>query len=87
MKVGDNGFGYEPESHYATLIVADSNGGFKKQTYPSVEPALYTEFYKLFAKALQGKGKVPVQPKDAAQVLKIIELAQESSETGKRVMW
>jgi len=48
---------------------------------------LYQEYYRLLALALQGKGEVPVKPEDAAEVLKIIELAVESSKTGKKMPW
>ena len=60
---------------------------FKREKYPSVKPTLYVEYYRLFVLALQGKGEVPVKPEDAADVLRIIELAQESSKTGRTMSW
>lgn len=48
---------------------------------------MYVEFYRLLANALQGEGKVPVEPEDAADVLRIIEMALESSRTGRTVVW
>jgi predicted dehydrogenase len=51
--------------------------------YPTVEPPTYAEFYRKFARALAGEGKVPVDAKAAAGVIRLIELAKESSKTGK----
>jgi predicted dehydrogenase len=51
--------------------------------YPTVEPPTYAEFYRKFARALAGEGKVPVDAKVAADVIRLIELAKESSKTGK----
>lgn len=39
------------------------------------------------AKALNGEGNVPVSANEAADVLKIIEMAQESSTTGNAIAW
>lgn len=39
------------------------------------------------AKALQGEGEVPVSADEAADVLRVIEMAMESSETGRVVAW
>lgn len=76
----------DPESHYGTLTLAEGDK-FKKQTYTSVEPTTYVEYYRILAKALQGQGEVPVKGEDAADVLRIIEMVQESSETGKTLEW
>ena len=74
-------------SHYEGTVSLAEGSGFKKRTYPSVEPTLYLEYYKLLAKALKGQGQVPVNPEDAANVLRIIEMAQESSRTGQAIRW
>ena len=39
------------------------------------------EYYRVFAKALEGKGEVPVAAEDASKVIKLIEMAKESSRT------
>ena len=72
---------------YAGTLSLAEGSGFKSQPYPSVKPTLYLEFYKIFAKALEGQGKVPVQPEEAADVLRMIEMAQESSRTGQKIRW
>jgi len=69
-----------------SVTLAEGNG-FTKQTYPSVKPTLYVEYYKILAKALNGQGNVPVKPEDASNVLRIIEMAQESSRTGRTLDW
>lgn len=76
----------DPESNYGTLTVPDG-ANFKKTIYPSVEPKTYVEYYRILAKALQGQGGVPVTGGDATDVLKIIEMVQESSDTGKTLKW
>jgi len=48
---------------------------------------LYVEYYKILARALNGQGDVPVNIEDAANVLRIIEMAQESSKTGRTLDW
>ena len=53
------------------------------ETYPTVEPATYAAFYTGFAKALAGQGELPVKAVEAMDVIRLIELARESSQTGK----
>ena len=55
----------------------------RSRVFPTVEPATYAEFYKRLATALAGKGDVPVNASDASIVIKLIELARESSQTGR----
>lgn len=64
-------------------VTVQKDGKFERKTYPTVAPATYVEYYRIFAKALQGQGEVPVKAEEAADVLRIIELAQESSRTGR----
>lgn len=73
--------------YLGTLILPSSGGKFSEQPYPSVEPATYVEYYRVLAKALQGQGKVPTSAEEAADVLRIIEMAQESSDTGNTILW
>ena len=40
-------------------------------------------FYSMFAKALAGQGDVPVKAEGASAVIRLIELARESSQSGK----
>lgn len=81
---GDDAFGVEPESHHGTLTTIES-GVPKRNSFPTVDPTTYVEFYWLFAQALQGDGGVPVKPEDARDVLRIIEAALQSSREGRTV--
>jgi scyllo-inositol 2-dehydrogenase (NADP+) len=49
------------------------------------EPGNYLEFYELVARALSDGGSVPVDPADALDGLRIIDLARESSRSGRRL--
>ena len=54
-----------------------------KEIVPTVEPPTYTEFYRKFVRALGGEGQLPVSGEEASQVIRLIELARESSQTGR----
>lgn len=64
------------ESEKATPVV---------QKYPTVAPATYVEYYRIFAKAIRGEGEVPVKAEEARDVLHIIDLAKQSSREGRTV--
>ncbi len=53
------------------------------QTFPTVEPATYAEFYRRMARAMGGNGDVPVKPEEASAVIRLVELARESSRIGR----
>lgn len=53
------------------------------QVASTVDPPTWTEYYRGFARALAGQGDVPVRAEDAANVIRLVELARESSKTGK----
>ncbi|KAK8189443.1 hypothetical protein IWZ00DRAFT_321097 [Phyllosticta capitalensis] len=72
--------GREPPSNYALTLVKDGNIGKEPV---AVEPKTYLEYYRIFAEALDGRGDVPVRPEEAAGVIRLIELAMESSRTGR----
>ncbi|EON69750.1 hypothetical protein W97_09013 [Coniosporium apollinis CBS 100218] len=78
LRPGDEGFGVEPESRWGTLTTA-REGKCVSETHPTVEPATYVEYYRVLAKALAGKGPVPVDPEQNAQLIRLVELAIESS--------
>lgn len=48
-----------------------------------MEPPTYTEYYRKLVRALDGQGDLPASGDEAAQVIRLIELARESSATGK----
>ncbi|KAF9891024.1 hypothetical protein FE257_005281 [Aspergillus nanangensis] len=82
MKPADNGYGREPSDRYGSLTTI-KNGQPVKEVYPTVEPPTYTEYYRKFARALAGEGDVPASGAEARDVIRLIELAQESSHLGK----
>lgn len=87
-KYGSDGFGVEPASSHGKLTVAGADGQFTTETVPSIEPPpTYVEYYRTLGQALRGQGEVPVSGDDAADVLKIIELAQASSDSGNAQKW
>ncbi|KAK8154345.1 putative NAD binding Rossmann fold oxidoreductase [Phyllosticta citrichinensis] len=72
--------GREPSSNYNLTLVKDGNIGKEPV---AVVPKTYLEYYRILADALDGKGDVPVKAEQAASVIRLIELAKESSRTGK----
>ena len=53
------------------------------KTFPTVESATYAEFYRRLAQTVAGSGEVPVKAEDASAVIRLVELARESSRTGR----
>lgn len=83
-KPGETGFGVEPKEKHGTLTVV--NGiNISEEIYPTVEPVTYQAFYTKLAKALAGQGEVPVEPEGSAAVIRLIELAKQSSKEGRTV--
>ncbi|EME86229.1 uncharacterized protein MYCFIDRAFT_72273 [Pseudocercospora fijiensis CIRAD86] len=79
-------FGVDPESHYGTLITVENEKATPVvKKYPTIKPATYVEYYRIFAKAIRGDGEVPVKAEEARDVLQIIELAMLSSKEGRTV--
>lgn len=59
------------------------NGKPVKEIVPTVEPPTYTEYYRKLVRALGGEGDLPASGAEASQVIRLIELARESSATGR----
>lgn len=59
------------------------NGKPVKEVIPTVEPPTYTEYFRKFARALAGEGDLPASAAEARDVIRLIELAKESSKTGR----
>ena len=78
----EQGFGMEPKDRYGVLTTA-SGGTMASEIVPTVEPATYAEFYRKFARALSAGAEVPVKPETVSGVMRLIELARESSRTGR----
>lgn len=59
------------------------NGKPVKEITPTVEPPTWTEYYRKLARALAGQGDLPASGEEASKVIRLIELAKESSKLGK----
>ncbi|EAL91896.1 hypothetical protein KXX16_009345 [Aspergillus fumigatus] len=84
MRPGDNGYAREPSDRYGTLTTIQ-DGKPVAEIFPTVEPPTYTEYYRKFARALAGEGDLPASGAEAAKVIRLIELAKESSKLGKTI--
>ncbi|KAI9673253.1 MAG: hypothetical protein M1829_004318 [Trizodia sp. TS-e1964] len=80
MRPGDEGFGIEPQKNHGVLTTTQNDGSLRSSTYPTDVPATYVEFYRILSAAMSGKGRVPVRAEEARDVIRLIELAKESSE-------
>jgi predicted dehydrogenase len=81
---GDKGYGIEKEDHAALLSVDAGGGIIRTEIYETVKPATYVEYYRRLARALQGEvTMVPVSGEDAVGVIRLVELARESSRLGR----
>lgn len=81
----DKSYGFEPKARYGVLHKFDSGSGkISTEVVPTVEPPTYAEFYRKLARTIKGdKKQIPVDPKVAAGVIRLVELARESSKLGK----
>lgn len=84
LKPGDHGYGIESEDHHGVLNLDQGNGKIVSEVAPTVEPPTYTAYYSRLAAALNGDvSKIPVSPEDAVNVIRLVELARESSRLGQ----
>lgn len=74
-------FGVEDEKSWGVLTDGATQ---KARTVPS-ERGAWVNFYKQLRTAIETGGSPPVDPRDAARVIALLEAAMQSSETGKRV--
>ncbi|KAI9728099.1 MAG: hypothetical protein M1834_007815 [Cirrosporium novae-zelandiae] len=79
---GSKNFGVEKPERYG-IVTVNTGNGFIERDEPTVSPETYAAFYKKLLLALEGKGPVPVDPKDGRDVIRLVELAHESSRLGK----
>jgi predicted dehydrogenase len=70
-------WGREPKKNWGVLTTPDGDG-FKRQSIPG-EACDYRDFYKNLRDALRGRAELAVSPQWAVNVMKILELARESS--------
>ncbi|KAI5304954.1 hypothetical protein KEM56_005632 [Ascosphaera pollenicola] len=79
----DPSYGIEPEDRHGVLTSCE-DGKITGSVYPTINPPPnFTSFYAGIAKALAGEAEVPVKPEDASAVIRLIELAQQSSKEGR----
>jgi predicted dehydrogenase len=83
MGLEDKRYAVEGEESWGQLTRME-DGNVIRTRVETVAPATYAEFYKRLAKAMKGdKDLVPVDPEQAALVIRLLELARESSRTGR----
>jgi len=84
VKVGDERYGVEEEGCYGTLCLVKEGGQVVREVVPTVRPQTYLEYYRRLARALEGDvEQIPVTPEQAVAVIRLVELARESSRLGK----
>ena len=77
MRPGDPSFGDEPEARWGRLYRPDGS----VDQVPT-EQGRYLTFYELLRDAVRGQGRVPVEPVDSLQTLRVIEAAERAAATG-----
>jgi predicted dehydrogenase len=96
LKPLDKGFGVEPEFMYGTLTtVKEFDPKVQKLDEPSgryvgklpTTPARWMGYYENIAAAIRGEAELEVKPTQSRNVLRLVELARESHETGRTVEW
>ncbi|KAH8702452.1 putative NAD binding Rossmann fold oxidoreductase [Talaromyces proteolyticus] len=79
---GNSVYGLEPSDRYGVLTTIQNDQPVA-ETVPTVEGPTWVEYYRKLARALSGEGDLPASGAEASQVIRLIELAQESSKQGK----
>ncbi|MCU5394783.1 oxidoreductase [Bacillus toyonensis] len=77
MKPGDIGYGVDAEENFATLETEETLNRI------STEVGCYDMYYKGVRDSILNGEKLPVTAQDGLNVIKLIQLAVESSETGR----
>ncbi|KJX97270.1 NAD binding Rossmann fold oxidoreductase like protein [Zymoseptoria brevis] len=95
LQADDAKFGVEPESYHGYLsTIHDFNG--RPPTHDSTKrfegcvPSLkgsYMDYYRDVVSAIRGEKELVVKPEEARDVIRCIELANESAEKGVTVAW
>ncbi|KAI5290984.1 hypothetical protein KEM54_006811 [Ascosphaera aggregata] len=86
MSPSDPAYGVEPEDRHGVLTHF-KDGKITGSVYPTINPPpKFTTFYAGIAKALAGEAEVPVKAEDASAVIRLIELAQQSSREGRTLL-
>jgi scyllo-inositol 2-dehydrogenase (NADP+) len=78
--VGDD-WGREQEEHWGTLTQVSESGKIMRKV-PTL-PGDYREFYRNLREVLRGREQLAVTPQQALTVMRVLELARESSAKGE----
>ncbi|KAL1962601.1 hypothetical protein VTN77DRAFT_9394 [Rasamsonia byssochlamydoides] len=81
LRPGDKEYAQEPSDRYGVLTTI-KDGKPTAEVVPT-ETSTWVEYYRQLARALAGEGDVPVSGEQASAVIRLIELAKESSKLGK----
>ncbi|WP_158278626.1 oxidoreductase [Rhodohalobacter mucosus] len=73
-------WGHEPENKFGVLRTADGDS-FREERIPTAGGG-YPQFYRNIADAVNGKVDLQVKPAEAAEVIRMIELALKSQKSG-----
>ncbi len=80
LQPGDPGWGEDPSDTHGTLTT--EIGGLPAIARIATEPGRYQSFYEGMAAAILNGAPVPVDPRDAAAVMRIIAAARRSAAEG-----
>ncbi len=85
MRPGDSDWGLEPREKWGRL--STDIGGIHIDGPVEMLPGAYEQYYALLREALVTGGPPPVDPRDTVAVLRIIEAAQQSAQSGTVVQF
>nr|WP_218886612.1 Gfo/Idh/MocA family oxidoreductase [Kineococcus aurantiacus] len=78
--VEGDAWGVEPPSRWGAVVLGDGPA----RRVPS-EPGRWPDFYAAFARAVRGRGPVPVDPADAIATCEILDAARRAARSGATV--
>lgn len=84
LRPGREDWGKEPESAWGVLAAASENGAVERRSVPT-EAGDYRRFYENVRDAIAGHTGLAVAPRDGYRVMRILELAFESSRERRTV--
>jgi len=94
VELSDSQFGIEQPQFSGILTTKEEFPGGKRDEQAGLwetkivsQKGNYMEFYDNVAHAIQGTGEINVKPEQARDVIKLIELAKQSSQEGKVMNW
>ena len=86
LKQGDSpaqpNWGLEPQDAWGTFT--NCNGNLAREKYPTLA-GCYPEYYKNIYEAITGKSDLAVKPEQAREVIRLIELAEQSAQEKRMI--